>query len=309
MLVYQTLATASHAATKSAGVPIATIFGTIGSAVGIVGFGTQLRTNRRRKRYEHAEEKLLEAIDSSEVIERATLEVRQYDQLKSSLRNEIETQIPKQARIAYLTDRLDQLTEDLHSVYRAYEDARRELAKEQPVSELDERIREAIELSITPARKLRERRVIYLASLVVALILFNIDPFRLNSYFYILGYSNDATPLSIVTTMAIGVICLTLIVLISLTFLRKATAPSKRAVRLGILIGGLSLVVLPVMVSGAFYLRGEAIANSQQFSFSSNSGELTEAGLLFNAVVIFISADVAAFIRFMQARVSPTRLA
>jgi hypothetical protein len=301
MLIYQALSIASHASPKGSGVPIGAIFGTVGSMVGIIAFAMQLHTNHRRKRYERAETKLLDAIDSSDVIKQATLEVKQYEDLKSSLRNEIETQIPRQARIAYLTDRLDQLSEDLHTVYRAYEDARRELSEVQPVSELDQRIRETVELSIIPATKLRDRRNIYLASLVVALILFNINPFRLNEYFYTLGYSDNSSPDSIILAMALGAVCLTLLVLIVRTFHHKTIAPGKRGIKFLLGVLGLSVVLIPVLLWGGFYFRSEAIFTSQ-FAYSDITGQLTEASLLFNAVVILVSVEVAAFVRFMQAR-------
>ena len=87
------------------------------------------------------------------------------------MRHEIETQVPKQARNAYLADRLNQLTEDLYRTYRSYQDVRRELSDAQPITELDRRIRDAIEVSIIPSRRVRESRNLYLLFLVVILVI------------------------------------------------------------------------------------------------------------------------------------------
>ena len=286
----------------------------IATIIGIVAGGQQLISAFRRRKYRRAEDKFLEAIEADENIEQAKIQVEQYEKLKQSMRHEIETQIPRQARIAYLSDRFDQLTEDLYRNYRDYENVRRELSESQAVSELDRRVRDAIEISIIPNRKIRERRNIYMFALLTALIVFNVSPIRISDYFYILDYSYKSSGTTILVTMLLGAICLTLMLLVLFSFFPTRTTPPTIAnMRTGwvALLLSASVILCIILIAFGLYTRGEAIGNvALNFKFDTANDVNNErilASLAFNAVVIILSIEVASFIYVIQRRAGQTR--
>src|SRR5579859_5275932 len=127
-------------------------------------------------------------VESDKVISESLNQVEQYQRAKDSLRNEIETQIPRQARIAYLNNRLEQLKDDLYRSYREYENVRKELSKDHVTSELDRSIRDAVTASMPPHR-VQERRNLYILTLVVLLLVFNVFPIGPYNYFRIIDDS------------------------------------------------------------------------------------------------------------------------
>jgi seryl-tRNA synthetase len=152
---------AGHTSAQSSGFPTLTVFGIVGTTIGIIAAAQQFLSGYKRRNYKSAEEKFLKAIEASEAISSSLSQVKQYQAIRERLRKEIESQIPKQARNAYLVNRLEQLTDDLHQIYADYQDVRRELGEGNIADELDQRVRDAIRMS-TPSRRARERRSLYM---------------------------------------------------------------------------------------------------------------------------------------------------
>ena len=284
------------------------MMGIIGTIIGIVAGSQQLFSAIRRRKFQRAEDKLLEAIEADVRIDDAKAEVERYDSLKASMRYEVETQIPKQARNAYLKDRLDQLTEDLDRTYRDYQDVRRELSQAEPVTDLDRGIRDAIEASIIPGCKIRESRNSYMLALLIALIFFNIGPFHVNSYFHILGHSDKSTVSSIIVTMISGAICLALLALVCFSFLPNNTTTSTADIGC---MGTALLMSLSVFIFIGFlwlgFLPRDSAVNQEQFdnpyNYQGISRDRLEAALLFNIAVIILAISLAIFIFTRQKRI------
>ena len=307
MLMYGKLSisglTIAGANTQQSGLSLLTVMGIIGTIIGIVAGSQQLFSAIRRRKFQRAEDKLLEAIEADVRIDDAKAEVERYDSLKASMRYEVETQIPKQARNAYLKDRLDQLTEDLDRTYRDYQDVRRELSQAEPVTDLDRGIRDAIEASIIPGRKIRGSRNSYMLALLIALIFFNIEPFHVNSYFHILGHSDKSTVSSIIVTMISGVICLALLALVCFSFLPNNTTASTGSIGcMGTaLLMSLSVIIFIGFLWLGFLSRDKAVF-LEQFNQDIGSDRL-EAALLFNIDVIILAISLAIFIFTRQKRI------
>lgn len=302
--------TIASANTQQPGISLLTVMGIIGTIIGIVAGTQQLFSAIRRRKFRRAEDKLLEAIEADVRIDDAKAEVERYDSLKASLRDEVETQIPKQARNAYLKDRLDQLTEDLDRTYRDYQDVRRELSQAEPITDLDRGIRDAIEASTIPGRKIRESRNFYMLALLIALVFFNGAPFHVSSYFHILWYSDGSTGSSIVVTMISGATCLAFLALVCFSFLPNNTTVSTANIGcMGTaLLMSLSVIAFIAFLWLGFLPRGSAVSLSQdQFNGPYGNQGIgsyrLEAFLLFNTAVIILAISLAIFIFTRQKRI------
>lgn len=282
------------------GISALTVFGIIGTAIGIAAAIQQFSSAIRRRKFARAEEKLLEAIESDDRIRISREQIEHYGELKNALLKEIKSEVPKRARIAYLHDRLNQLSADLYKTYHGYEDVRRQLANEGLSTELDRRVSQAIEGTIIPSRRIIESHNLYMLTLLISLIVFNVGPLRLSSYFYILGYSDRSTGLAITTTIGLGVICVTLATLVGLSFLpgnaRSRIARLRRmTLSLFILIGA---TLFCSLLWGGFYERSLAVSNDQ-FTYYYNSpigSEETTAGFCYNVAVIILAVTMGIFI-------------
>jgi hypothetical protein len=300
--------TIAGANTQQPGISLLTVMGIIGTIIGIVAGSQQLFSAIRRRKFRRAEDKLLEAIEADVRIDDAKAEVERYDSLKASLRDEVETQIPKQARNAYLKDRLDQLTEDLDRTYHDYQDVRRELSQAGPITDLDRGIRDAIEASTIPGRKFRESRNFYMLALLIALIFFNGAPFHVSSYFHILSYSDESTGSSIVVTMISGAICLALLALVCFSFLPNNTTVSTANIGcMGTaLLMSLSVIIFIVFLWLGFLPRSSAVYQDQfndPYDKQGIGSDRLEAFLLFNTAVIILAISLAIFIFTRQKRI------
>ena len=300
--------TIAGANTQQSGISLLTVMGIIGTIIGIVAGSQQLFSAIRRRKFRRAEDKLLEAIEADVRIDDAKAEVERYDSLKTSLRDEVETQIPKQARNAYLKDRLDQLTEDLDRTYRDYQAVRRELSQAEPVTDLDRGISDAIEASIIPGRKIRESRNSYMLALLIALVFFNSAPFHVSDYFHILGHSDRSAGSSIIVTTIAGAICLALLALVCFSFLPNNTTASTANIGcMGTaLLMSLSVVMFVVFLWLGFLPRNSAVS-LDQFNDPYNNQDISnyrlEASLLFNTAVIILALSLAIFIFTRQKKI------
>jgi hypothetical protein len=282
------------------GLSALTVFGIIGAVVGIVAAIQQFAAAIHRRRFARAEEKLLEAIEANDKIRVSREQVEHYGGLRSALLEQIKTEVPKRARYAYLTDRLDQLGADLYRTYREYEDVRHQLADQGVSTELDRSISQAIKGTIIPNRRNIESRNLYVLTLLIALIVFNVGPLRLSSYFYVLGYSDQSTGVAIMTTIGLGVICVTLATLVGLSFL-SGNARSRiariRITTLSLLISA-AFIGFCLLLWGGFYERALAISYDQfgESYYSPVGGEDTTAGFCFNMSVIILAVSLSVFI-------------
>src|SRR5262245_6225806 len=112
------------------GISFLTIFGIVGTLVGIIAFTLQVSGTFRRRKFKRAEEALMEAIEANQDIASVRREFRE-------LSSQIEVEIPRQARDAYLKERLQQVELNIHDAYKEYVTLTNEMSREQITSSLD----------------------------------------------------------------------------------------------------------------------------------------------------------------------------
>lgn len=289
----------------SSGIPYLTIFGAVGTAIGILAAVQQFSSAIRRRRFQDAEERLLRAVESSKVISDSLSQAEQYSKARDNLRNEIEVQIPKQARVAYLNNRLEQLQDDLYRIYREYEVVRKELGGSQQTSELDQSIRDAISVSLPP-RRIQESRTFYILSLVIILLLFNISSFGPDTYFSVVGDSIEYAAYYIAIVLVSGALCLVLVWLLLLSFVSNRNILLLRLQKLRkrskIVLLAFPVVIAAVTVSIGFILWNRA--SYEYFIQAHNVSDLINyAEAAFNVSVVAFSVGVAVPISLRQRRV------
>lgn len=289
---------------QPAGIPYLTIFGIVGTAVGIISFVQGISSSIRRRRFKGAEEEFLRYVESNKVISESLSQVEQYQKAKDSLRNEIETQIPKQARIAYLSNRLEQLKDDLHRSYREYEGIRKELSRDHVASELDQSIRDAVTAS-TPQRRVQESRNLYMLTLVILLLVFNVLPIGPNNYFRIVGNSIEYNIATLAAVMLAGGLCLIPVWLLLLSFVSNNNTVLWRfqrisAIRKKASLGLLLLIPTVAVIIGFYYWNIAWISYFYHGVYNGNWINYAEAA--FNISVVSFSIVVAIPISLWQRR-------
>jgi hypothetical protein len=206
---------------------------------------------------------------------------------------QIDHQIPIQARRDYLIEWLEQLSLDINRNFEQYQEAEKELTEISPKSMIDQQIRRVIETTIAPRRKIQEKRSAATLVVVLALFLINISPYSLNPfiyrYFNILGFSDQWLPETIIWTMLLGVIILTaLLVFVQLLIYRSSRMQrffQWISLRHVILIA--FFIFLGLILAGGF---ARQVALGDQGSEIYNIGiPETVAGSSFNIAVIAAS--------------------
>jgi hypothetical protein len=299
------VAAAAPAKHQPAGVPYLTIFGIVGTVIGILAAIQQFTSSVRRRRFQGAEENFLRAVESSKTISESLTQVEQYKRVKDSLRNEIETQIPKQARVAYLSNRLEQLKDDLYRSYRDYETVRKELGKDQDTSELDRSIRDAVSSSL-PTRRVQEIRNLYMLSLVIVLLLFNLSPQGPDIYFRAIANSTDYAASDLIFLMAAGALVLVLVWLLLLSFVPSSSRIILRFQSLSgawktallacpVLIAGLAITIGFILWDHGTYVQYVQYNDPWEFNYYAKEA--------FNVAVIAFSIGIAVPISLRQRRV------
>lgn len=125
---------------------------------------------------------------------------RDLEQLKG-LRDDLSRQIaelPREANRLFLERQLEVLAGNISKDFSEYQSIEARLSSVETASALDPRIRGAIETSILPVQKERERRNGYILLILILLLLLNLSPIRISDYvwryFNVLSDSPDWTP-------------------------------------------------------------------------------------------------------------------
>jgi hypothetical protein len=296
---------AAHAKPQSSGVPYLTIFGVVGTAFGLLGVFQQFTSSIRNRKYSRAQQKLLRVVDSSEVINESLSKVEQYKKEEESLRTQVEVQVPKQARIVYLTNRLEQVTNDLLRSYRQYEDVRKELDENAETTELNQNIRDVIS-ALLPQRSMQESRYLYMLSLVILLLVFNISPIGPSDYFHIVENSLNSDPGTLAAVMLSGALCLIPVWLLCLSFVSNGNPVWMWFQKLN-RIPRLALSACPMLVSAAAVALGFILWDRASYDYYIQGLSVTTAvnyvEALFNISVIAFSIGVAVPASVRQRRI------
>lgn len=285
-----TAVTPRHHAIHPSGVSILAIFTIVAGVVAIAAFMLQLNDTLKRRKFRRAEEAFMEAVQADRDIEPRRREFH-------DLRSQIEVEIPRQARDAYLKERLKRVELDLSNAYREYTAIRDELSSGAVTSNLDERLRAVIETSILPERKRQERRSSVISVLLVLLFLTSLSPYSVSSlayqYFNILGYSDQWTDGSLYSAFALGALALTGITLLLATLLPGRVGFRLSAVaywKVTPLIGLSSAAGL--LVAGMLF-RASAIRADNSALYVDPTPKETLAGFAFNFAAIALAMTLA----------------
>jgi hypothetical protein len=277
---------AAPPAAHPSGVSLLVIFGIIGTIIGIAAAIQQFTSALTRRKFRRAEDSFFEAVQASRDIPSVKEEF-------NSLRSQIEVQIPRQAKEVYLAERLDQLERDLYNTYREYQRISNELPNRRVESDMDRRLREVVENSIAPARRIQERRIIYILILLFALIIVDLSPINLrgfiNYYFDSLGYSDQWTTASLVSNFIAGVLVITIVMLISITLLPKRI--TKLAARMTTILLALFLALGSLGIG--VFVRASAIRADSAQTYVDVTARETYAGVAFNIAAITLALSLA----------------
>lgn len=150
------------------------LIGTVGGIIGLIAAVQQLLGSFRRRRYHKAEERLLHTMATTIDAESAREEAERLEALRAALRQQVEEEVPLEARRIFLRTRRDALRSQIASDVEEHTTIERELAEIEGRTALglDERLRPTIEKSILPPyvrRRRVERGVV--AALAVLLVL------------------------------------------------------------------------------------------------------------------------------------------
>jgi hypothetical protein len=235
----------------------------VGLAAGLQQLVSWVSSRRRRR----AEDRLLKIVESQLRAEEAQAAAERYSTLRAELRRQVENEIPREARRIFLLNRRDRLASSITEDLQEYTAIEQELAETSDLggSPLDERVRAVVQETIVPSQEARRRRERAVLAIVAALLLLSFSPFPvgyfISSYFEVVGYSDRYTSMSIVFTMALGIIVVALVAYLSygpvLTRLRRIQGVRHRLHRSRLFVFAATLAGSACTVLG-FYWRNLA---------------------------------------------------
>jgi hypothetical protein len=276
----------------------------IGIYCGVIATQQILSTVRRRKLQKSQDELLrrfqivVDTANAEKDAEAARQEVEEYSRKLDELRQQINDQLPIQARRDYLTERIDQLSKDIYRDYKEYQEAQKELEITASTGPLDDQIRNAIKIDIMPHRLIQERRNLTVLIVLVFLVVIDISPYKLNqfvyAYFNILGYPDEWYVSSVITAMIAGTATLAvLLVLAGWLFPQRSRFRSffLQVSRLRVQL--ISISVITILLVVAYFSREGALNDDLGLGQSNVAYLRTVAGLSLNIVVIAIAMSIA----------------
>lgn len=224
----------------------------ISVVITILAGSQQLISLIQRRRLRRAEERLLEIAASQLDAESAKAEAATYEALKRTLRDQVDNELPIEARRIFISNRLEQLRESIGDQYEEYERLERELGQLASVTPLDQRIRDVISARISPLHLRRQRRERIIVASVGFLVLLSLSPvslgFFVQRYFELLEEPDDELLGNVITAVLVGAAAVSIGVwaLIRFSASRLGWRPAFRhMVSIGILIwvGGVATLI------------------------------------------------------------------
>src|SRR5262249_16109162 len=143
---------------------------------------------------------------------------------RRQLRDQIERELPAEARRVYLLNRQDVLARTIADDYAEYEIIERELGMRTSTStSLDARVRAVVQASIVPAQQTRRRRELRIYALLILLVAISFLPLSLGNVTgyafattaspteYSLGALLTAVPIVIGISAVVGIVIVNLL--------------------------------------------------------------------------------------------------
>jgi hypothetical protein len=312
----------------SSGISPWNIFLAIAAVVGVSAAVQQLLSfitgRRRQKALEQFAEDVADRIDTRSTEK----QLSRLRQLRDGIQDQIENQLPHEARRAYLKNRLDTLASSIGEVFAEYQAIERELALDVSDSPLEASLREVVETTIVPAYRQRERYQRQLRLLLIVTLVLLISPISpgylvfapIGAYFTVTGEPDSYLPAALVNTILLGSLAVAAVSVAIFIMFRKMGARlpvsdamlSRRKVLIPILIvvllGGMSCLFLALTFRGAAHSAYQAWSDSQ-FSDDQASAQLFRERSLSKgmsaAATILIAGGI--FIIGSMTRVQPWR--
>jgi hypothetical protein len=235
----------------------------IGVVVGLVAGVQQIFAAVRRRRLGAAEERLLEIVATQLDADTAKQDAATYAEIRSSLRAQIEVELPAEARRLFLADRLKETARQIAREFEEYEAMEAEMGRLAPQTELDDRIRNVIETQILPPYKRQQWRERAVLVALLGLLILSISPLSAaqftRSYFDVIRSSTDYTRASVVATVFGASLVVAVCIAIGAVWTTHRRGLTSR--RTSILRLGVALVVLAgLLIAGALATRSASIS-------------------------------------------------
>lgn len=182
--------TVARSATQSSGTDpwevVALILSVGAAVVGILVGLQQIRIWVKRRRYDKAEDQVLELVQQQLDTKAIECEAAEYNDLRDSLRDQVTREVPREARRVFLRARLDALQTQIGTDVDEYQLLSTELAgldsaRQEP---LDHALTAVIEASILPSYVRRQRTERWTRVALVSPLLFAISPIPTNDLVY-----------------------------------------------------------------------------------------------------------------------------
>jgi hypothetical protein len=205
---------AAHPGQQSTGIQLWQIIVAFGVILGIiVGLGSFLDWGSRF-RNRRVDEKMREMVRDQLKAQDIEGQLDKLTQLNDSLQKQIDA-VPGEANRLFLRRRMEHLAASITRDFEEYRAAERKLQAPDLSPILNPVIKDAIQRTIIPGQRTRERRNIYMLVLLLALVALNLSPINVSSliyqYFSILAYSAGWTVATIAVSISISALIFTII--------------------------------------------------------------------------------------------------
>src|SRR4051812_48602766 len=175
------LSTYAEQKTQSRGDGIWQQFLVVAAIIGFLAAVQQLWKWLRDRKLDKAQEEALRIIAQQLDAEGTRLKAEQYEKILLSLRSQVEREVPRQARAAYLTNRIKALSTTIARDFEEYKAAKVELAEltSRPKEELDASIVDVVRREISPALSSQRRMQVLTVLMVILVLVANLVPLNL----------------------------------------------------------------------------------------------------------------------------------
>jgi hypothetical protein len=162
-----------------------------------------------RRRIQAAEDRYFETLASQHDAEEAKQDVAAYETLRAQLRDQVDKEVPREARRIFIENRRDQLVNSIGEQFDEYERLGREVAAMPEANSLDDRVRQVIEARVAPLYRRSQRRERALAFGIGVLVIVSLIPISpgqlIFAYFAVLREPDEWTVGTILLACSVAV--------------------------------------------------------------------------------------------------------
>lgn len=174
-----------------------------GVVVGLVAATQQIVASVRNRRRNAAMQRVMDLAASQLDATAVKQEVDRYTALREELKEQIDHELPREARRIYVNERLQHLSRVLADSFEEYEMLRAEQAQLAPSSPLADRLRAVIETDVLPGRRQAHRRQSRRTTLIVVLLLAGLSPLPSLPYLVIETFASPVTSSTLAVVLSV----------------------------------------------------------------------------------------------------------